>query len=139
MRDDFSRTADVKNFEDVVDHNVSFTPGEIEQTCSSRGKIVQIYTYFKRRECPTLGKLLSQCPSAGVELSALNISYQRSDCNEYSKRITCFCTFWEIDPEAVPQVHDVQVSELIALGKRSDNHRYHQHQHHNCISSPRSS
>ena len=35
-------------------------------------------------------------------------------------------TFWKINPEAVPQVHDVQVSELIALRKNMiKNHHHH--------------
>ena len=43
MRDDFSRTADVKNFEDVVDHHVGFTPGEIVQICILREESVLLW------------------------------------------------------------------------------------------------
>ena len=62
MRDDFSRTADVKNFEDVVDHDVSFTPGEIVQTCILREERV---SYF------------------GKTVVTMSISWGRVICPEY--------------------------------------------------------
>ena len=72
MRDDFSRTADVKNFEDVVDHDVSFTPGEIVQTCSSRGEIVQICISREERVF-----------YFGKTVVTMSISWGRVICPEY--------------------------------------------------------
>ena len=50
-------------------------------------------------------------------------SKRRQCCNVAMLQLQ---TFWKINPEAVPQVHDVQVGELIALRKNMiKNHHHH--------------
>ena len=66
-------------------------------------------------------------PYFGKTVVTISISCGRVICPEHLVKIQIMFskrkpmlqlqTFWKINPEAVPQVHDVQVSELIALRK----------------------